>query len=72
MIEELQDVSANVKRTLKYNWIPDRPDHRDVLFKSPLRAAQLRDHVDILGIRNKIEDQYDLGSCTGNSATSAL
>lgn len=56
-------------------WLPDEPDHRDQLFKVavPLyRDIALPSHVDILGIRNKIEDQLDIGSCTGNASTSAL
>ena len=70
---EQQDVHPNIKHVIKYQWIPDTPDHRDIpLRASALNVATLPDHVDILGIRNKIEDQYDLGSCTGNASTSAL
>jgi C1A family cysteine protease len=60
------------KRVLKFQWKPDIADHRDVPFKAVFAAPALPSHVDILGIRNKIEDQFELGACTGNSATSAL
>lgn len=69
---EIQPVPEGTKHVLKYQWIPDPPDHRDVAFKAPIRPAQLPRFVSILGIRNKIENQLDLGSCTGCSATSAL
>lgn len=59
------------REILKRQWIPDTADHRDYVFKAN-RATALPDHVDIIGIRNKIEDQYELGSCTGNAGTSAL
>ena len=70
---EQQDVHPNTKHVIKYQWIPDTADHRDLVFRAPPKAAiTLPTHVNIIGIRNKIEDQYDLGSCTGNAATSAL
>jgi C1A family cysteine protease len=69
--EVMQEVPA-AARVLRYQWIPDGPDHRDAIFRAPLTAQMLPTHWDIVGIRNKIEDQYELGSCTGNAATSAL
>jgi len=57
-----------VKR--KYAWKPDIPDHRDRLFEEvKLRRPK---KVDRLGLGNQIEDQGDLGSCTGNAVTSAI
>lgn len=63
---------ANIRELVKNEWIPDRPDHRDIVFHSPLSAPRLPSHVNIIGIRNKIENQHEIGSCTGNAATSAL
>ena len=72
MEEQVQDVHPQTKRVIKFQWIPDSPDHRDIPFRSPLKNATLPTHVNIIGLRNKIEDQYNIGSCTGCSATSAL
>ncbi|WP_407305627.1 C1 family peptidase [Acinetobacter sp.] len=61
---------------LKYQWKPDLPDHRDTMFSavlgSTVQTSALPKFVNILGIRNKIEDQGQIGSCTGNSSTTAL
>lgn len=67
-----QPVPEDVKEILKFQWIPDHPDHRDMVFSSPMKPAQLPEFVDIIGIRNKIENQLHIGSCTGCSSTSAL
>jgi C1A family cysteine protease len=59
------------KRT--YAWRPDVPDHRDQLYSVPVEAvAALPPKVDRIGLGNRIEDQGQLGSCTGNSSTSAV
>lgn len=69
-------VPEGVEDVLKYQWRPDIPDHRDMLFSSAhdttFSAPALPKFVDIIGIRNKIENQGRIGSCTGNSSTSAL
>jgi len=58
------------------SWKPDIPDHRDLYFSGTLAsrppATVLPLFVDRLGLGNRIEDQGNLGSCTGNAATSAL
>lgn len=57
----------------KFNsWIPDVPDHRDRFVDTMRAAAPLPAFVDRVGTNNPIEDQGSLGSCTGNSSTSAL
>lgn len=71
-MDEILQPDVAAKRVLKFQWKPDIADHRDVAFKAAFTAPMLPDHVNILGIRNKIEDQFELGSCTGNAATSAL
>lgn len=55
-----------------YGWKPDIADHRDYKFTLKLSTAKLPDHVDRIGLGNPIEDQGALGSCTGNSSTSAM
>ena len=69
-------VPEGVEKVLKYQWRPDLPDHRDMMFSAAhdttFSAPALPQFVPIIGIRNKIENQGDIGSCTGNSSTSAL
>lgn len=56
-----------------YGWKPDVADHRDFLFRTaPEAAAKLPTFVDRIGLGNPIEDQGNLGSCTGNASTSAM
>lgn len=53
-----------------YMWRPDVPDHRDRYYtvsKNKLQAV-----VNPIGTTNRIEDQGQLGSCTGNSSTSGI
>ena len=54
---------------MKYSWKPDIPDHRDQIFTA---SFDLPTKVDRIGLQNPIENQGQLGSCTGNSSTSAL
>jgi C1A family cysteine protease len=54
-----------------YAWKPDVPDHRDRLFSLPI-PAKLPDHVDPLGANDVVEDQGQLGSCTGHATTTAV
>lgn len=56
----------------KYSWKPDIPDGRDFYFKASAKPKALPKFVPRIGMGNQIEDQGQLGSCTGNSSTSAL
>jgi len=56
----------------KYAWMPDVPDYRDHLFSLAVNTAALPDHVDQIGTGVGIDDQGQLGSCTGNSSTAAV
>jgi len=49
----------------KYAWKPDVADQRDHLYSS--RVSQFPSKVDIIGRTDEIDDQGELGSCTGNS-----
>ena len=53
----------------KYTWKPDVPDHRDFYFSV---AAPIPQKINRLGLENPIEDQGNLGSCTGNSSTTMV
>lgn len=58
------------------SWTPSPPDHRDYLYSPPptltAKKALRPAFVNPLGLSNRIEDQGQLGSCTGNASTSAL
>src|SRR2546422_2131130 len=58
---------------LGYGWIPDLPDHRDILYGAVHRvAARLPASVDLRRGCSPVEDQGDLGSCTGNALAGAV
>jgi C1A family cysteine protease len=65
---------ARSRRTARYGWIPDLPDHRDFLYAAPppvLRALPPR--VDLRGAAPpEIYDQGDLGSCTANAIAAGI
>ena len=63
------NVSAifNPKFLPKYRWLPDPPDARDHLYQ--LHPVTLAPVVDLRQYASAIEDQGNLGSCTGNAAT---
>ena len=51
--------------TKKYQWVKDKPDSRDHLYKPTLTS--LPSVVDLRTYASPIEDQGNLGSCTGNA-----
>jgi C1A family cysteine protease len=57
----------------RYGWVPDLPDHRDLLYGAvrPTPPA-LPDHVDLRSACSPVENQGNLGSCTGNALVGAL
>jgi C1A family cysteine protease len=57
------------KRT--YDWHPQVADMRDATY-GIVKPTGLPKYVNKLGAGNPIQDQGQLGSCTGNSSTSAL
>jgi C1A family cysteine protease len=55
------------------NWRPDVPDFRDHVYK-PLQIPieQLPKTKDLRGLCSAVEDQGELGSCTGNAIAGAI
>jgi C1A family cysteine protease len=53
-----------------YAWTPDLPDHRDHIFVGVTKT--LPPHVDLRPLCSPIEDQGNLGSCTGNAIVGCL
>lgn len=57
----------------RYGWIPDLPDHRDLLYAAPVTALRaLPPKVDLHPGCPHIYDQERLGSCTANAIAAAL
>jgi C1A family cysteine protease len=63
---------SNAKKR-SYGWLPDLPDQRDILF-SAVRAvpAKLPPAIDLRHQCPSVENQGNLGSCTGNALAGAL
>lgn len=55
---------------MKYSWKPSTPDHRDHYYQGVNLALPAK--VAPFDNLNPVEDQSQLGSCTGNSSTTAL
>jgi C1A family cysteine protease len=51
---------------MKYGWIPDMPDHRDLTFKFTAQG-ELPPKIDLRDICPPIYNQGELGSCTANA-----
>jgi len=54
----------------KYNWIPDLPDHRDLMYS--LADVGIPQKVDLRLDCSAVETQGRLGSCTGNAIVGAM
>ncbi len=54
----------------RYNWRPDRPDHRDLIHSAKIGFLPI-----LIDLRSKcppVVDQGQIGSCTGNALAGAL
>lgn len=57
----------------RYNWVPELPDHRDLLFAAAAPATgALPTKVDLRPRCSPVFDQGRVGSCTGNALAGAL
>jgi C1A family cysteine protease len=57
---------------MKYGWVPDVPDLRDVVYSAPPTAAAAGNSVSLRPRCPPIYDQGDLGSCTANAIAAAI
>ena len=56
-----------------YGWLPDLPDHRDLLYSAIApKVARLPQKIDLRKQCSPIENQGKLGSCTANALVGAL
>jgi C1A family cysteine protease len=53
------------------NWTPDKTDHRDYLYSVPLLAPKPAS-IDLRPYCTPVENQGNIGSCTGHAITSAI
>ena len=58
----------------RYGWIPDLPDHRDILYGAVHRSSRKASPESWISGRNcsPVEDQGQLGSCTANALVGML
>jgi len=56
-----------MKHVQSYGWIPDRPDHRDLLYSAIAPKVKLPPKIDLRSECSSIENQGQLGSCTANA-----
>jgi len=62
-----------IHKIKRYGWIPDLPDHRDLLYAAPVAALQaLPSKVDLTSKCPPVYDQGQLGSCTANAIGGAI
>lgn len=61
------------RKTARYGWIPDEPDHRDYLYAVPPGVlATLPTSADLRPQCPPVYDQGQLGSCTANAIAGAF
>jgi C1A family cysteine protease len=61
----------NYDLAYKLTWSKDRADSRDYIFKAPPQS-KLPTKIDMRGYCSVVNDQGNLGSCTGEAITSAV
>ena len=66
----VQKISKPLFTIPKYHWVRDKIDKRD--YPYPLSGAKQSNIVDLRNICSPIEDQGQLGSCTGNAIAGAI
>ena len=55
-----------------YGWVPDVPDHRDMLYAAQVSVAKLPNKVDLRRHCPPVYNQGSLGSCTANAISAAI
>ncbi|HUE40862.1 MAG TPA: C1 family peptidase [Chthoniobacterales bacterium] len=63
----------NTRSQQWYGWLPDLPDHRDLMYSAIApQLAKLPDKVDLRPKCSPVENQGSLGSCTANALAAAV
>ena len=72
MAKKAANAPPTPRKIQRYGWIPDIPDHRDLMFAAPMLVAGLPVKVDLRSKCPAVYDQGQLGSCTGNAIAGAI
>ena len=59
-------------KSMKYRWVPDVPDFRDKYHVATNEITSLPPTIDLSDKMTPVENQGDLGACTGHAITSAV
>ena len=62
--------TISVVPTSKYHWVRDKVDNRDYIYKPSAKVQNTT--IDLRPYCSAIEDQGNLGSCTGNAIAGAI
>ena len=61
------------RKVVRYGWIPDLPDHRDIMYAAPYDVVKaLPAKVDLTSKCPAVYDQGQIGSCTANAIAAAI
>lgn len=67
----ITNISNNIKISVpKFHWVPDKPDKRDFIYKAS--TNKVSESVDLRNYDTPVEDQGNLGSCTGHAVAGAI
>ena len=69
-VRSVLQISNPIGHLKKYHWVPDKLDKRD--YKYSLSAKPLASSIDLRRYCSRIEDQGNLGSCTGQAIAGAI
>lgn len=67
---QLNKIISRDFKSKYFHWVPDKPDNRDYLYKVSNKV--LAPKVDLRPFCTAIEDQGNLGSCTGQAIAGAI
>ena len=70
--KSVRRTKSKAVKKLRYGWIPDVPDQRDFLYSAVRPTLAIPPHIDLRPTCSTIEDQGNLGSCTGNALAGAI
>lgn len=69
-VRSVVNLYKSVKDIPKYHWVPDKVDSRD--YRYTVSKKSLSSSVDLRRYCSRIEDQGNLGSCTGQAIAGAI